>query len=570
LYRFDWIPFLLFIALLLVIIPILGRYLANLFQGKKTALHPVLGWLEILCYRFAGVDPIEEMSWGRYAKAMLFFNLWGFLFLFILQMIQAHLPFNPQHFEDLSWPLAFNTAISFVTNTNWQAYAGENTMSYATQMWGLTVQNFVSAATGNAVLFALIRGFLRKQTDKIGNFWSDLVRTIIYLLLPLSLLFSIFLVSQGVTQTLSSYTELTTLEGAKQVIPVGPVASQVAIKQIGTNGGGFFNTNSAHPFENPTPLSNFLETLAILMIPAASVYAFGILIDSRKHACILLAIMFAIWLGGFTIAWDSESMKNPIMEATPYLEGKETRFGVTNSILWATVTTGTSNGSVNAMHDSLSPLAGGVAMLNIMLGELVFGGVGVGLCSMIMFVLTTVFLSGLMVGRTPEYLGKKIEKKDIQWVMIAVLTPSALILIGAGISSVLPEALSSLTDQGPHGLSQILYAFTSAAGNNGSAFAGLNANTNYYNIGLGIVMFFARLAILVPSLGLAGHLAAKKNVPMSAGTLSTNTFLFAAMLFSVILIICALTFFPALSLGPIVEQLLMLNREGFPPLPTTS
>jgi K+-transporting ATPase ATPase A chain len=561
--RFDWIPFVCFIGILLILTPLLGKYLAEVFQGKRTLLHPILGWLETLCYRIGGVDPEEEMDWGRYAKVMLLFNLWSFFFVLSVQMLQFYLPFNPQHFENVPWPLAFNTAVSFVTNTNWQAYAGETTLSYATQMWGLTVQNFLSAATGTAVLFAFIRGFVRKQMNTIGNFWADLVRTLVYILLPIAFIFSFALVSQGVVQTLSPYAEATTLEGAKQVIPVGPAASQIAIKQIGTNGGGFYNTNSAHPFENPTPLSNFLEMLAIVLIPAATVYAYGILIGSKRHGWIILSIMFVIWLGGFALASYSEGLKNPIMEVAPYLEGKETRFGITDSILWATITTATANGSVNAMHDSLSPLAGGIAMLNIMLSELVFGGIGVGLCSMLMYILTTVFLSGLMVGRTPEYLGKKIEKKDILWVIIAILLPSILILVGSGISSVLPIALKSLSDQGPHGLTQILYTFSSAAGNNGSAFAGINANTDYYNIVLGVVMILGRLSILVPSLAVAGQLAKKKIVPPSAGTLSTNTFLFAALLLCVILIVCALTFFPALSLGPIVEQILMVRGQGF-------
>lgn len=559
----DWIQLLFFIGCFLCLTPLLGAYIANVFNGKAHFAYQVLGWLENLCYRMGGVNPEEEMSWTEYGKALLLFNFFGFISLLLLLLTQGYLPLNPQNLEGLPWSLAFNTAASFTTNTNWQAYGGETTLSYLSQMLGLTSHNFLSAATGMAALLTLTRGLVRKTTHTIGNFWVDLVRMVVYLLLPLAVLLAVVLVGEGVIQTFSPYVELTTVENAKQTIPLGPVASQVAIKQLGTNGGGFFNANSAHPFENPTPFSNLLEMLAIILIPAASVYTYGIMIGSKKHAWLLFFTMFMLWAGGIVVSLYSEHLHNPVIDVYPVLEGQETRLGTTNSLLWAITTTATSNGSVNTMLSSLSPLAGGMSMFNIMLGELVFGGVGVGLCSMIMFALLTVFLSGLMVGRTPEYLGKKIEKQEMQWVVLAVLTPSALILIGAGISCVLPEALSSLTNQGPHGLSEILYAFTSSAGNNGSAFAGLNANTTYYNLALGSVMLLARTAILLPSLAIAGLLAKKKITPPSLGTFSTNSSLFVILLISVILIVGALTFFPALSLGPIIEHLLMLKGQSF-------
>ena len=558
-----WVQLIFFAGLLICLTPILGTYMANVFTGKATFAYRTLGWLENLCYRIGGTNSKEEMSWIEYGKALLLFNFLGFITLFFLQLIQGYLPLNPQNFGAVSWLLAYNTAMSFTTNTNWQAYGGETTLSYLTQMLGLTSHNFLSAATGMAALLTLTRGLIRKTVDTIGNFWVDLVRMVVYLLLPLSIIMAIVLVGEGVIQTFSSYVEVTTLENAKQTIPLGPVASQIAIKQLGTNGGGFFNANSAHPFENPTAFSNLLEMLALVLIPAASVYTYGIMIGSKKHAWLIFAAMFFLWACGLIVSFASEHLHNPVIDVYPILEGKETRLGNTNSLLWSVSTTATANGSVNAMLSSLSPLAGGIAMFNMMLGELVFGGVGVGLCSMIMMTLLTVFLSGLMVGRTPEYLGKKIEKREMQWVVMAVLMPGALILIGAGISCALPDALSSLANQGPHGLSEILYAFTSSAGNNGSAFAGLNANTDYYNLALGTVMLLARISIILPSLAIAGLLARKKITPPSVGTFSTDSILFVVLLISVILIVGALTFFPALSLGPIVEHLLMLEGQSF-------
>lgn len=552
-----------FVLVVICLTPLLGGYMASVYRGEATFAHPVLGWLERLSYRLGSIDAKVEMTWKSYLRALFYFNLLGFLAVFLLQVLQQWLPLNPQHLPSVPLLLAFNTAASFVTNTNWQAYGGETTLSYLTQMSGLTVQNYLSAATGLAALVAFSRGFLRKNAETIGNFWVDIVRSVVYLLLPLSIVLAILLVGGGVIQTFSPYREVTTLENAKQTIPLGPVASQIAIKQLGTNGGGFFNANSAHPFENPSAFTNFLEMAALLLIPAASVYMFGLMIGSKRHAWLLFSVMGLFWLGAMAVSLYSEHVHNPVLGVYPVLEGQETRLGTTNSLLWTVSTTDSANGSVNAMISSLSPLVGGMAMFNIMLGELIFGGVGVGLASMLMFVLLTVFLAGLMVGRTPEYLGKKIEKREIQWVMMAVLTPAALILIGSGLSCVFPEAISSLSNQGPHGLSEIIYAFTSCSGNNGSAFAGLNANTPYYNLTLSCVMLIARAAIIVPSVALGGILAQKRTTPPSRGTFSTDSTLFAVLLVSVILIVGALTFFPALALGPIVEHLLMLANRSF-------
>lgn len=552
--------FLVFVA---ICIPLLGSFIAVIFKDKKTFLYPIFGWLERLSYRLAGINPHDEMHWQRYLKSMLLFNLFGFLLLFLILLLQAYLPLNPQNFPGVPPLLAFNIAASFATHTNWQSYTPETTLSYGSQMWGLTVQNYLSAATSCAILMAFIRGITRKTTDLIGNFWSDVIRIIVYLLLPLSILLGIILISQGVVQSLSPYVELEMYEGGRQIIPLGPAASQIAIKQLGSNGGGFFNANSSHPFENPTGLSNFLEMAAVLIVPAAIIYAYGIWINSRKHAWMLLGVMFAIWFVSFALASYAEHLHNPILGAYPNMEGKEARFGITNSTLWTVSTTTTSNGSVNAMISSMSPLAGGVALLNMMLEEIVFGGAGVGLCNMLMFVILTIFLSGLMVGRTPEYLGKKLDRYDMQWVIISLLGPAILILAGSALACVLPDALSSLSSRGPHGLTELLYAFTSSAVNNGSSFAGINANTDFYNLTLGIVMVLGRLSILIPSIVIAGNMALKKNSALSVGTLSTDSFLFSLLLFSVILIVGALTYFPALCLGPIVEHFLMLNGRVF-------
>jgi len=556
---FDLIQSFVLLALIVLATPLLGQYMANVFEGKSTFLHPLLGWFERLCYRISGIDPDEETPWTSYAKDFLIFNGIGFVILLLMLTFQNIFPLNPQNLPGVSWPLAFNISSSFVTNTNWQSYAGETTLSYFSQMLGLTVQNYFSAASGMAVFLALARGIAKKSASTLGNFWVDLVRMTLYVLLPLSFLFAVVLASQGVIQSLDPYVTFNTLEGGKQTIPLGLVASQEAIKQLGTNGGGFFNANSAHPFENPSGWTNFLEAFAILLIPAASTYTYGIIIGSKKHGWLLFNTMLTILVLGTAASLVSERLHDPVLGAYPLLEGIESRIGQSNSLFWTISTTATANGSTNAAISSLSPLSSGIAMFNIMLGELVFGGIGVGMCSILVFTLLTVFLSGLMVGRTPEYLGKKIEKHEMKWVMASVLIPGALILIGTSISVILPSALSSLGNHGPHGFSEILYAFTSSSGNNGSAFAGLNANTDYYNLVLGIVMIAARLAIVIPSLAIAGLLVSKKITPSSTGTLSNESFLFGVLLFSVIIIVGGLTFFPALSLGPVIEHLLMIN-----------
>lgn len=559
----DFLQVVIYVTTLALLAPVLGAHMAAVFMGRKTFLHSVCSWLERSACRICGVAADEEMSWRQYAGALLWFNAIGFASVFGLQLVQAWLPFNPQHAGNVPWPLAFNTAASFMTNTNWQAYAGETTLSCLVQMLGLTVQNFVSAATGIAVLLALTRGIVRKSALTIGNFWTDLTRSVVYVLLPLSIILAFFLIGQGVVQTFSPAVSVTTVEGTTQTIPLGPAASQIAIKQLGTNGGGFFNANSAHPFENPTPVSNFLEMLAILLLPAGLVFAYGRMVGTPRHAFVIFWVMITLFAAGLAVSLYGEYSGNSAFGVPINMEGKETRFGTANSVLWSVATTAASNGSVNAMHSSLSPLAGGVAMLNMMLGEVIFGGVGAGLYGMLLFVLLTVFLAGLMVGRTPEYLGKKIEAAEIQMTILAILGPSAVILVGAGIAAVLPTALTSLANSGPHGLSEILYAFSSAAGNNGSAFAGLNANTVFYNVVLGIAMLVGRFVVIIPCLAIAGSLAAKKISPSSLGTFATDTKTFGILLTAVILIVGALTFLPALNLGPIVEQFLMSAGRTF-------
>jgi K+-transporting ATPase ATPase A chain len=560
---FDIGQIIFYVGLLILCVVPLGGFMARVFEGERTFLTPVLGWLECLTYRVAGVDQNEEMSWKDYTKALLLFNFFGFLIVLLLQLFQNFLPLNPQSQPNVSWHLALNTAISFVTNTNWQSYSGESTMSYLTQMLGLAVQNFLSAATGVAVFLALTRGIVRKSSQTLGNFWIDMTRTTVYILLPMSIVLAVVLVSQGVVQNFLAYPDAITLEGAKQSIPMGPAASQIAIKQLGTNGGGFFSVNSAHPFENPTPLSNFLEMFAILLIPAALTFTYGRMVKSQRQGWTIFGVMISVWLVTLGVSIASEYMHNPIFNQAAIMEGKETRLGVVNSLIWSTATTVASNGSVNAMHSSFSPLAGGVAMFNIMLGEVIFGGVGAGMYGMLLFVLLTVFLSGLMVGRSPEYLGKKVEAGEMKMAILGILGPCAAILIGSAISSVLPLALSSLANKGPHGFSEILYAFTSAAGNNGSAFAGLNANTVYFNVMLAITMLIGRFVVIVPALAIAGQLVTKKVAPPSVGTFATDTVIFAALLIGVIVIVGALTFLPALALGPIVEHFLMLNGQVF-------
>ncbi len=559
----DFIQVLLFFALLIGFTPILGNYLSKVFMGQKHFMLPVLGWLEKLTYKLVGINPDEETNWKRFTFHLLVFNLIGLVFVFLVQLLQEYLPLNPTNLPNVTWHSAFNTAVSFVTNTNWQGYAGETTLSYFVQMIGLTVQNFVSAATGIAVLLALIRGLSRKTTDRLGNFRTDITRTILYVLLPLSILFAVVLVGQGVVQNFKSHETVQTLQGDQQLIPMGPAASQIAIKQLGTNGGGFFNANSAHPFENPTPVSDFLEMLAILLIPAALTHTYGKMVGSTRQGWTVFTTMLVLLVVGLTISLYSEYSTNPIFGNLPLMEGKETRFGITNSVLWSTATTAASNGSVNAMHDSLSPLSGMVGMINIMLGEIIFGGVGAGLYGMVIFIILTVFIAGLMVGRSPEYLGKKIEAFEIKMAIIAVLAPSLVILLFTAWASVSNSGLSGLNNSGPQGFSEILYAFSSAAGNNGSAFAGLNANSVFYNLTLGFGMLIGRFGIIIPVLAIAGNMAKKKITPPSAGTFKTDNGLFIGLLIAVIIIVGGLTFFPALSLGPIIGHLLMNNGITF-------
>lgn len=490
-------------------------------------------------------------------------NLVGFAAVFLLQVFQNSLPLNGNGLPNVEPFLAFNTATSFMTNTNWQSYAGEVTLSAFTQMFGLTVQNFVSAGTGIAVVLALTRGLARRSASTVGNFWVDLVRSVLYILLPLSIVWTILLVGQGVVQNFSANVEATTLMGETQMLPQGPAASQIAIKQLGTNGGGFFNTNSAHPYENPTPFSNFLEMLAILLIPAALTYTYGKMVGSVRQGWVIFAAMLIMLVAGLSVMLVAEYSPNPTYETVGVMEGKEVRFGITNSILWGAATTAASNGSVNAMHASFSPLAGGVALLNILIGEVIFGGVGAGLYGMLIFVILTVFIAGLMIGRSPEYLGKKIEAREVKMAMIAVLLPSACVLLGAGLAVITEAGLASRTNVGPHGFSEILYGFASAAGNNGSAFGGLNANTPFYNVLLGISMWIGRFGVILPVLAIAGSLVGKKASPPSSGTFPTNGPLFIGLLIAVILIVGALTFFPALSLSAIVEHLLMSAGRAF-------
>lgn len=559
----DGLQVIFYILTLVALTPILGSFMAKVFQGENHILLKPFGWLEKLTYKVCGITPSEEMSAKTYLFSVLIFNALGLVFVYLLQVTQHLLPLNSENLPPVSWHLALNTAMSFVTNTNWQSYAGEVTMSVLTQMLALCVQNFLSAATGIAVLLALIRGIVRKESKTLGNFWQDMTRSTVYVLLPLSLLLAVVLVGQGVVQNFSHSVVLTTLEGTQQTLPMGPAASQIAIKQLGTNGGGFFNVNSAHPFENPTPFSNFLQMLSLLLIPAALVYTYGVMTKSKKHAWVLFLVMLTVFVCGLGVSLYSEFQPVATLDNALPMEGKEVRFGIVNSVIWSTATTAASNGSVNAMHSSLTPFSAAVALFNIMLGEIIFGGVGSGLYGMLMFVLLTVFLCGLMVGRTPEYMGKKIETREIALVMVAVLTPSAAILLCSGFAAVLPMGLSSLANKGPHGLTEILYAFASASQNNGSAFSGLNANVPFYNVALSVCMLIGRYAVIIPTLLIAGHLAQKKSATTSEGTFSTDGFLFYGLLLAIILIVGALTFFPALALGPIVEQFLMQQNRVF-------
>lgn len=574
----NWLQLGLFFLVLLVLVKPLGIYMARVYQGEWIFLSPVLTPVENFIYRLLGVRSDDEMDWKTYAVAMLLFNFIGLGVVYLLQRIQVVHILNPQKFGAVSPDLAFNTAASFVSNTNWQSYSGETTLSYLTQMLGMTVQNFVSAATGMAILIALIRGLVRRTAKTVGSFWVDLTRGVLYILVPLSIILSLALVSQGVVQTFSGSKTVTLLQPVtgsdgqiltEQTLAVGPAASQIAIKQLGTNGGGFFNANSSHPFENPTPLSNFLEMIAILLIPAALCYTFGKMIGDTRQGWALLSAMIIILIVMLGVTLWAEQRGNPTLASLDIdqqmsslqpggnMEGKEIRFGIVNSALWATITTAASNGSVNAMHDSFTPLGGLVPMSLMQLGEVIFGGVGSGLYGMLAFVIIAVFVAGLMVGRTPEYLGKKIEVFEMKMAALIVLIPPILILVGTAIAVLLPEGKSAVYNPGPHGFSEMLYAFSSAGNNNGSSFAGLNSNNSFYNLALGIAMLIGRYWLAIPALAIAGSMVKKKIVPVSAGTLPTHKPLFIAWLIAVIIIVGALSFFPALALGPVIEQLII-------------
>lgn len=549
-------------SLILLAVP-LGYYIANLFLETRSSRFSFLNHLEKWIFKIIPINHQREMTWKTYTFSLLMFSGIGGLFLFILQLFQEYLPGNPNHLTNVPWHLAFNTTISFITNTNWQSYSGESTMSYLVQSLGLTVQNFLSAAIGISVLVALIRGFKRSSTGTIGNFWIDLVRSTLFILLPLSILLTIPLVQQGTIQNFNPNQIIKTMEGADQVLPMGPAASQIAIKQLGTNGGGFFGVNSSHPFENPTPLTNLLQMIAILLIPVALVFSFGRLLNKPKEAKAIFMVMLFLLILSLSVSLYSESAYNSTLNIEKSLEGKEVRFGTTSSVLWSTVTTCASNGSVNAMHESMNPLSGLAQLVNMMLGEIIFGGVGSGLYGMILFIILTVFIAGLLVGRTPEYLGKKIESFEIRMTMIGVLIPGLAILVFSFIALARNNGLTELTNSGPHGLSSILYAYTSAAGNNGSAFAGLAVNNPFYNITLGIAMLIGRFGVIIPTLAIAGSLASKKSIAASSGTLRTDSTLFNIILIGVIMIVGGLTFFPALSLGPIAETILMNQGLSF-------
>lgn len=552
------------LSVVCILAVVLAPFMANVLEGRKHLLTRPLGWMETLVYKVIGRRASSDvMNWRSYMTALLLFNIIGIMALWIILLLQSALPLNPEQLPAMSWHLALNTAVSFVTNTNWQAYSGEATLSYFSQMFGLGVQNFLSAATGIAVMVAFARGITGKQTQSLGNFWQDLTRTTIYILLPLAVLWAVILMSQGVIQNFANYVTATTIEGAKQILPMGPAASQIAIKQLGSNGGGFFGVNSAHPFENPTALSNAFELIAILLIPVALPFTFGRLVSHRAHGRTLWGAMAFIFIIFTAIAMFFEFSTNPAVHQLAFMEGKEVRFGIATSTLWTIATTATSNGSVNAMISSMSPITILLAMLNMMFGEVVFGGVGSGVYGMALFAIVAVFIAGLMVGRSPEYLGKKIEAPEISAAVVGVLGPSIAILVLTAIALTIPAGFSSLAHKGPHGLSEVLYAFSSAAGNNGSALAGLNANTTFYNLTMALVILIGRFTVIIPVLMIAGSLAAKKTTPLSPGTMPTHGFMFGGLLVGTILIIGALTFFPAVVLGPIAEHLLMLKGRLF-------
>jgi len=571
----GWLQIALYCAIVIAITKPLGGYLTRVFNGERTFLTPLLRPIERVFYAISGVDEKEDQHWVVYAVAMLAFTMAGFVVLYAIQRLQAVLPFNPQHLPAVGEHLAFNTSVSFITNTNWQSYVPETTMSYLVEMAGLTVHNFLSAATGIALAVALVRGFARRSAKGVGNFWVDMTRCTLYILLPLSIVVGLFFVWQGMPQNLLPYTAAHTLEGAVQTIGQGPVASQEVIKMMGTNGGGFFNTNSAHPFENPNAITNLVQLVLIFSLGAALTNLFGRMVGDQRQGWAIFAAMGLLFLVGVVIVYAAEAPGNPafaalhidqapsLLQAGGNMEGKDVRFGIANSALFTTVTTDASCGAVNTMHDSLMPLGGLVPMFNIMLGEIIFGGVGSGLYGMLLFAVLAVFIAGLMVGRTPEYLGKKIESKDVKMAMLAILILPMSILGFTALAAVLPAGLAGPENSGPHGFSEILYAFTSATGNNGSAFAGLTANTLFYNTTLGLAMFIGRFLMIVPMLAIAGNLAAKKIVPPSAGTFPTDQGLFVGLLIGVILIVGGLIYFPAVALGPIVEHFAMLSGATY-------
>ncbi|RST31520.1 potassium-transporting ATPase subunit KdpA [Sphingomonas ginkgonis] len=561
----GWLLILAFVAILLALTRPIGTWLFALYEGRRTPLHLLLGPIERGFYRLAGIDPEEEMSWRRYAVHMLLFNAVLTLFTYAVLRLQGALPFNPQGLAGLSQHLSFNTAVSFATNTNWQSYAGESTLSNLSQMLGLTIHNFLSAATGIALAFALFRGFARRQASTIGNFWADCTRVTLYLLLPLCILYALFLILSGVPQSLAATIDVNTLEGARQTLATGPVASQEAIKMLGTNGGGFFNANSAHPFENPTALTNFVQMLSIFAIGFGLTWTFGKAVGNTRQGWAILSAMTILFLAGVTVAYWAESAGNPVLHqlgvAGANMEGKEVRFGTAASALFAVVTTAASCGAVNAMHDSFTALGGMVPLFNIQLGEVVVGGVGAGIYGFLLFAILAVFVAGLMVGRTPEYVGKKIEAREVKLAVLAIAVLPLIILGFTALSSVLQQGLAGPLNKGPHGFSEILYAFTSAVGNNGSAFAGLTANTPYYDGLLGVAMWIGRFFIIVPMLAIAGNLAAKKHTPESPGSFPTTGGLWVGLLVGIVLVLGGLTFLPSLALGPIADHLAMISGQ---------
>jgi potassium-transporting ATPase potassium-binding subunit len=563
----GWTQIILFVVIVAALAKPLGWFMTRVFTGERTFLTPVLRPVEVVLYRLAGIDETREQHWLTYTVAMLLFHVGGFIFLYALMRLQGSLPFNPMEMSAVAPDLAFNTAVSFITNTNWQNYGGESTMSYLVQMLGLTHQNFLSAATGIVLAVALIRGFARTSARTIGNFWVDITRCTLYILLPICIVYTLFLVWQGMPQTLGASVDATTLEGAKQTIAMGPVASQVAIKMLGTNGGGFFNANAAHPFENPTALSNFVQMLSIFVLGAAMTNVFGRMVGDQRQGWAILAIMGVLFVAGVAVAYWAEAHGNDAFTALGLtggnMEGKEVRFGIVASALFAVVTTAASCGAVNAMHDSFTALGGMIPLINMQLGEIIIGGVGAGLYGMLLFVVLAMFIAGLMVGRTPEYIGKKIEAREVKLAMLAILVLPLMILGWTAVAVVYPTAVASMANAGPHGFSEVLYAFTSQTANNGSAFGGLTGNILFYNLTGGLSMLVGRFWMIIPAIAIAGSLAAKKSVPASAGTFPTDGGLFVGLVVGVILIIGGLTFFPALALGPIVEHLAMTQGTLF-------